>query len=149
MSRLTDIADAVVAKLNAATFSEAFVAVLGYDVQYDIEEMSALHVTVLPATLDQGISARRFAQEDIRIEIGVQKKLPPKNTPATDAVEIGELISLTEAIGDFLRGESLADFPAATWISQSIEPVVSRDLLREKRLFTSVIAVNYRVVFTD
>jgi hypothetical protein len=48
MSVITDVAEAIVAELNAATFSQPVNAVRAYLPQYKLTEMQSLHVTVVP-----------------------------------------------------------------------------------------------------
>ena len=47
MPVITDVADAVVAELNAQTFSLPFEAKRSYQPQFDLAEMKDLHVTVV------------------------------------------------------------------------------------------------------
>ena len=48
MALVTDVADAVVAELNATAFSQPLEAKRSYLPQFDLAEMKDLHVTVVP-----------------------------------------------------------------------------------------------------
>jgi hypothetical protein len=51
MAVLIDLADAVVAELNTASFSQALTAQRHYQPRFDLSEMAGLHVSVVPKGL--------------------------------------------------------------------------------------------------
>ncbi|HUU08908.1 MAG TPA: hypothetical protein VM431_00030, partial [Phycisphaerae bacterium] len=75
MALITDIADAVVAELNGHTFSRPFTAARFYRPVFDLAEMSALHVSVVPKGLAIERLDRSRNQHDVQVDIAVQQKL--------------------------------------------------------------------------
>jgi len=139
MSRLADIAQAVVDALNAAPqpFAEAFTAVRSYRPQFDLEDMTTLHVTVVPRTRDGSTPSRGTAQDKIVIDVAVQKRLDEK---VADDGQIDALIDLTERIADFLAASG--PYAGARWVSDENAPVCSREHLKELHQFTTVVSIS-------
>ena len=139
MSRLADIAQAVVDALNAAPqpFAEAFTAVRSYRPQFDLEDMTALHVTVVPRTRDGSTPTRGTAQDKIVIDVAVQKRLDEK---VADDGQIDALIDLTERIADFLA--TAGPYAGARWVSDENAPVYSREHLTSLHQFTTVVSIS-------
>ena len=138
MSRLSDIAQAVVDALNAAPqpFAEAFTAVRSYRPQFDLEDMTMLHVTVVPRTRDGSTPSRGTAQDKIVIDVAVQKRLDEK---IGDVGQIDALIDLTERIADFLA--TAGPYAGARWVSDENAPVYSREHLTSLHQFTTVVSI--------
>ncbi|MFN9292695.1 MAG: hypothetical protein ACK6EB_31860, partial [Planctomyces sp.] len=74
MSVVVSTAEAVVASLNAATFSLPFTAVRSYLPQYKLAEMQTLRVTVVPRSAVLSSADRTRIQTDLAIDIAVQRK---------------------------------------------------------------------------
>jgi hypothetical protein len=147
MSLITDIADAVVAELNAAP-PEAFSQVLNAQrrvlPQFEPEELSDLQVSVVPKRLEITGATRAASQYEIAIDIGVQRRLGRD----LDA-EVAELGTLVDQIADYLRRRPLSGIPGIpglAWVSTVNEPVYSPEHLAEQRVFTSVLTVTYRAL---
>jgi len=144
MSLVTDIADAVATELGAAppgTFSETFTVERCVLPEFDLEDLSALKVTVVPKSVEITGSTRATSQYDIAIDIGVQKKL------ANDLdVEVAALGTLVDEMADYLRSRTLEQAPFAVWIGISNDPVYAPEHLGQRRVFTSVLTVTYRAV---
>ena len=138
MSRLSDIAQAVVDALNAVPqpFAEAFTAVRSYRPQFDLEDMTLLHVTVVPRTRDGSTPTRGTAQDKIVIDIAVQKRLDEK---IGDDGQIDALIDLAERIADFLA--TAGPYAGARWVSDENAPVYSREHLTSLHQFTTVVSI--------
>ena len=78
MALVIDIADAVVAELNAApagTFDPVFTAVRRVLPEFDLAELAELKVTVVPKAVEITGATRSVGQFDFQVDIGVQKKL--------------------------------------------------------------------------
>lgn len=147
MSLVVDIADAVVAELNAApigTFEPAFTAARRVLPVFELAELAELKVTVVPKGVQITGSTRSASQYDITIDIGIQQKLPPGDTDL-DA-EVATLGSLVDDIADYLRQRALSAAPWATWVSTANEPAYAPEHLLEQRVFTSVLSVTYRAL---
>ena len=143
MALVIDIADAVTAELNAApagTFDPAITAVRRVLPAFEMTDLAALQVSVVPTSLEVAGSTRAARQHDVTIDIGVQKKLADIDT------EVALLCGLVQAIGSFLAKRTLTDAPYACWVRSVIDPIFAADHLAGQRVFTSVLSVTYRMV---
>jgi len=140
VSTVTDIADAVVASLNAGTFSQAFTAERKYVPAVDLAELATLHVTVVPRTVAITTATRDSSYFDCTVDVGIQKKVNPD-----DIAELDALVDLTQEIVDHLRMRRLEAMPYAAWMSIAHDPVFAPEHLDQERAFTSVVSVTYRV----
>jgi len=144
MALVIDIADAVVAELNAApagTFDPAFTASRRVLPEFDLAELAELKVTVVPKAVEITGSTRSVGQFDCQIDIGVQKKLGKDLDTETAA-----MCSLVDAIAAYLRRRPLAATPHAVWVRSRNDPVYAPEHLADQRAFTSVLTVTYRSV---
>jgi hypothetical protein len=142
MALVIDIADAVASDLNAApvgTFDPGFTAVRRVLPEFELAELAALTVSVVPKAVEINGATRMASQFDCVIDIGVQKKLGK----ALDA-EVAVLCSLVEAIATYLRRRPLAGAPHAVWMRTLNDPIYAPEHLAETRTFTSVLSVTYR-----
>ena len=141
MATLTDIADAVVAELNGASFSKPFEAVRRYRPQFDLSEMQALHVSVVPKAVSQEIQSRSRTSGDYQVDVGVQQKF------ASEA-DLDPLMTLVEEIADHFRFKRLT-LPGgneAVWVRTENDPVYVPEHMDELRQFTSVLTFTFRIV---
>jgi hypothetical protein len=136
-----DIADALVAELNAGSFSQPLAAARHYAPAFDLKEMTELHVSVVPKGIVIAGSDRSRNTHDVQIDLGVQKKFT-----TGDAAEIDPLMTLVEEIADFFRLRPLASFPNAHWIKTENKPIYSQEHWDEQRQFTSILTFTFRVV---
>jgi hypothetical protein len=141
MAVAIDIADAVVAELNAGSFSQPLTALRHYVPSFDLKEMTELHVSVVPKGLVIAGADRSRNAHDVQIDLGVQKKFT-----TGDAAEIDPLMTLVEEIADFFRLRPLASYPNAHWIKTENKPIYSQEHWEELRQFTSVLTFTFRVV---
>ncbi|MBI1373632.1 MAG: hypothetical protein GC159_12960 [Phycisphaera sp.] len=146
MSLVIDIADAVAAELNAApgspaTFSQAFTAQRQVLPIFELADLAALKVTVVPRSVQITGSTRAASQYEIAIDVGVQKRVGKQ---VDDDVET--LSTLVDEIADYLRRRQLSQATYAAWISIDNEPVYAPEHLAEQRVFTSVLTVTYRAL---
>lgn len=138
MSVLIDIADAVVAELNGASFAEPFTAERRALPGRELKDLATLRVTVVPKAVEINGASRSASAHDYQVDIGVQKKL------GSDLeAETAEMLDLVESIADHLRRRNL---PMAVWVRTVNEPVYAPEHLAEQRTFTSVLTVTYRVL---
>ena len=141
MSVIADIATAVVEALNAGEFSQEFTAVRHYLPTFDLKDMKDLHVSVVPKGVEMSTAGRGLAQDDVQIDVAVQKKLS-----AGDLAEIDALVALVQEIADFVR--STGRFGDAAWVRTENTPIYSPEHLENLRQFTSVLTLTLRVVRT-
>ena len=141
MATIIQIADALVAELNAASFSLPFTAARAYVPRFDLEAMAELRVTVVPKGVEIGGGTRAKSVHDYRLDIGVQQKLDSDDLAGLDA-----LMALVEEIADYLRFRRLEGAPEAHRLGIENGPIYVTGHLHEMRLFTSVLTVSYRVM---
>ncbi len=139
MATIIDIADSVVAELNSASFSQPVTAVRHYAPQFELAEMTALHVTVVPKSLSSASLDRTRDTFEYQIDLAVQQKVDQANPP------LDALMSLTEEIADHFRAGGLVSFPAARCTEVKNEPVFAPEHLVELGQFTSVITLTFKV----
>jgi len=140
LATIIQIADAVVAQLNAATFSLPLTAVRHYVPSFELPDMETLHVTVVPRGISSTSLDRSRDTFSYEIDLAVQKKTDM--APAT----LDALMSLVEEIADHFRAGPLASFPGARCMDVKNAPVFSQEHLDELRQFTSVLTLTFRVV---
>jgi len=138
VSTLINIADAVAASLNAASFGQPFTAERLYQPAFELVDLADLKVSVVPKGVTIATASRDGSYFDCAVDVGIQKKI------ANDA-EIDGLVDLAEEIADHLRMKRLDDVPEAVWLSIEHEPVVAAEHLEQQRALTSILTVTYRV----
>jgi len=135
------LADAVVAELNAHAFSQSFAAVRSWAPRFDLKNLTGLHVTVAHSGVTSLRADRDTVEDEHTIEIGVQQKLASIEPAAVDP-----LAALLEEIKAFLDGRPrLAGFPAAAWTRSSLVATALPEHLRELRQYTGVASIHYAV----
>jgi hypothetical protein len=139
MAVILDVADAVVAQLNATTFSQPLTAERHYQSKFELSEMTELKVSVVPRSLASKTLDRNRDTFDYLIDVAVQQKNDMSQT-ALDA-----LMALVEEMADHFRTQPLAGYLNARCTDVKNEPVYALEHLEELRSFTSVITLTYRV----
>ncbi len=141
MSTLIAIADAVVESLNAASLNQPLTAERHYQPVFDLPEMADLHVSVVPKGIEVLASSRNQNQHDYTIDIGVQQKV-------ADDTEADALMTLAEEIADHFRlgRVQVTGIGSVPVLKVATEPVFAPEHLTEKRLFTSIITLTFRVL---
>jgi hypothetical protein len=140
LATIIQIADAVVAQLNAAAFSQALTATRHYAPSFKLPDMKELHVTVVPRAISSTSLDRSRDTFSYEVDVAVQKKTDGEQL-ALDA-----LMTLVEEIADRFRAEPLASFPGARCMDVKNAPVFSPEHLDEFRQFTSVLILTFRLV---
>ena len=140
MSTVLNIADAVVAELNAATLSLPVQAVRLFVPTFDIKEMKELHVSVVPRELHvRGLDRHRNSY-DAAIDLAVQKKFSKGSNQ-----EVDPLVTLVEEIADLFRLKRLASFPGAMWTGTDHQVLYSQEHWDQMHQFTSLLTLLFRV----
>lgn len=139
MTASAQIAEALVADLNATAFSRSFTARRAYLPLVELAEMAELHVTVVVAGRTTGPISRSLLQVDHRLEVAVQQRLSGEGLADGDP-----LLALVEEIADHLAGHRLAGAPDAAWVKTEHGPLVDPGHLNELRQFTSLLTLTYR-----
>ncbi len=140
MSTIVEVADAMVASLNGASFSQPFTAVRSYLPAVELAELKDLHVTVIPKSEAITVATRESDYFEPVIDVGIQKKVDPN-----DAAQMDAMCDLVQEIIDHLRHRRLEAMPDAAWLSIEHEPVFAPEHLDQERVFTSVLSVTYRL----
>ena len=141
MSVMTDVADAIVAELNAATLSQPVAAVRSYLPQYKLSEMQSLHVTVVPKGIVLANPDRSRSQSDYSFDVAVQKKF----STGTNA-ELDVLTDLVQDIITYFRNKRLESYPNAIWMKTELPVLYAPEHIDQLRQFTSVLTLTYRVI---
>jgi hypothetical protein len=143
---VSQITQAVVDALNTGvaedSFAMPFTAERAYLPVYELPEMADLKVTVVPKRRTVAGGTRGASQQDIAVDIAVQKRVNPAELPESDA-----LLALIESIGNYLRFKPLElDDVRASWLSIEHEPVYAPEHMEQMNQFTSVLTVTYRLL---
>lgn len=139
-SVVIQVADAVVANLNAGSFDPAFTAQRQYRPAFDLAALDELRISVVPKSLQIANASRGVRTFDVSIDIGVQQKVD-----ADDVANLDDLMGLVEQIGDHLSLNPLAEMPEAVFVSITNEPIFAPEHLDQQRVFTSVLTVVYQI----
>ncbi len=139
MATTAEIAQAVVESVNAAVFSRPVTAVRAWLPVYDLGEMDALRVTVVPTTRSVALEHRSALRVDHRIEVAVQQRSDPADLAAVDA-----LVALCGEIADHLSGSSLSGLADVRWAKTDHVLLAAPEHLNELRQFTGIIATTWR-----
>ncbi len=140
------IADAMVAVLNGATLSQPLTAKRYYLPEFELKEMDTLHVSVVPAELDEEIADRSRDRSEYKIHVAVQKRVAKQGSPGIDSDAIDELMALVQEIDDLLRHKPLAGYEQAHWMKTENKPIYDPKQLKENGLFVSLLAFTFHVV---
>lgn len=109
MPLITQVAEAVVAELNATTFSQPITAVRSYLPRVELADLKALKVMVVPSSVTVAAASRSQTQRDVAIDVAVQKKLGQEQNPSLDP-----LLALAEEIAEHFRAKRLDSFPGCS-----------------------------------
>ena len=141
MAVIVDIAETVKDELNGGAFSQQFTAERQYQPVFELAEMNALRVTVVPKSVTIHPVSRGLVRHDYQIDIAVQKKFE-----AGDTVELDPLMALVEEIGDFFHRRRLVGLPSAACVKIENTPVYATEHMEQLRQFTSVVTLTSEVI---
>lgn len=144
---IVQIADLVVAGLNAAEFSMEFTAVRHWRPIWDLPALATLRVSVVPRAKERTRATRRDDQRDLIVQVGVQQKLTGRGSQPGEEVDVAEvdaLVALVEELEEACADMGFDD-PSARCVTVACEPVADPDELHEKRTFTSVVTMTFRM----
>lgn len=133
-------ADAIVTLLENASLGLEFTVARVYRPILDLKNMTGLHVTVMPKDQEITLPDRSRGQHDLRIDIGIQKKLGDAKS-AGDNAEIDELMDFVDKMIDLVRGQSFSD---TQWLKTEHTVVYAPEHLSEWRVFTSILTLTLR-----
>lgn len=134
-----DIADQVAARVNAKTnYTRQFECLVDLPGKDEMGERLDLTIRCLPVNYVSEPASRSDDDRDVQINVAVQQHLPSENKMA----EVRDLHALTFEIAHQLDRWSPE---GATYFTHTIDPVFDPQHLIDKRLFTSVIQLTYRL----
>jgi hypothetical protein len=135
---IVQLADAVVADLNAATFSQPFTAQRSYLPRWKLEELATIRVTVVPKD-DVGERASRTQwQEDYQLDVAIQQRLGANETAQMDA-----LVLLGQELADYFKSRNPAG-DLATLVAVAFAPLFDPDHLEKHKTLTTVLNLTFR-----
>ena len=135
---IVQLADAVVADLNAATFSQPFTAQRSYLPRWKLEELATIRVTVVPKD-DVGERASRAQwQEDYQLDVALQQRLGANETAQMDA-----LVLLGQELADYFKSRNPAG-DLATLVAVAFAPLFDPDHLEKHKTLTTVLNLTFR-----
>jgi hypothetical protein len=139
------LADAVVAALNAKTdWPQALTAVRKYLPRYKPEELTAARATAVPATVATTRAARGMWQQDWSVEVGLQKRVDPKQAleeAGGEREQCDALMELAESLVDFLRDLKVDGYQT---LATELEPLWDPEQLETLEIFQAVVRVVFR-----
>ena len=135
---IVQLADAVVADLNAATFSQPFTAQRSYLPRWKLEELATIRVTVVPKD-DVGERASRAQwQEDYQLDVAIQQRLGANETAQMDA-----LVLLGQELADYFKSRNPTG-DLATLVAVAFAPLFDPDHLEKHKTLTTVLNLTFR-----
>ncbi|TXG97029.1 MAG: hypothetical protein E6R08_07915 [Nevskiaceae bacterium] len=141
MPLITQVAEAVVAELNATTFSQPITAIRSYLPRVELADLKTLKVTVVPSSVTVAAASRSQTQRDVAIDVAVQKKLGQEQN-----VSLDPLLALSEEIAEHFRTKRLDSFPGALCVKIEFKPIYAPEHIEQLRTFTSVLTLTFRVI---
>lgn len=146
---MVEIVDAVVTALNSATLSQSFTAIRQYVPVHEIRHLVDLTVTVVPREIDPKILNRDGKNiYDYIIDVGIQKVIG-QGAMTNDEINAAcdPLMQLAQEIIDlfFFEVLSIASYPNPRCVDANNVPIFAPLHLDEKRIFTSIITMNFRL----
>lgn len=136
---IVELAKAVTTELASVATGMPTTITRAYLPLMDLQDFADLRLTVLSRSADLAPLTRGGDQNEQQVVIAVQKKVDP-----SDLDEVDALVVLTETIAAHYRSRKFAACPQASHQRTTIDPVVNQAHLHEKRIFTSVITLQYR-----
>ena len=139
MSRIIDLADALVVSLNAETWSISAEAVRHYRPVFDLKDLKDLKISVVPRNADAGLSGRIQSMHTVQVDVAIQKKLTTLQN-----VEIDALVDVVQEVENHVRTTRIIG--SGAWLETTNSPVFSQEHLADFRQFTSVLTFTFRLV---
>jgi hypothetical protein len=140
LSTVTTVAKAVAAELNRHSgFSIPFKAAYSVKPSFDLAELDTTRVVVVPKAYELANITRASSRYVATLDVGIMQRIG-RMTPE-DAVD--QLGGLVEEIIEFLKVQTLSDFPAGQVTGITNDPLYVPDHLTGQRTFTSVLTIQY------
>lgn len=138
LSVIDQLADELVAFLNATDFGETFAARKVYRPVLALKDAgTTIHVTVVPNSTKYLRATRSETSRQTSIDVGVQRRV-------ADEDEVAAMLLLVERMAQSLLGLRSTEIEAVCRAVEN-DPVYAPDHLEERRLFTSVLTTTWEV----
>ena len=140
MSTVTIVAKAVVAELNRHSgFSIPFKAVFTVKPSFDLAELDTIRVVVVPKSYEIAQITRASSKYIATVDVGIMQRIG-RMSPEEAVDKLGDLV---EEIIEYLKTQTLSDFPAGQVVGITNDPLYVPDHLTGQRTFTSVLTIQY------
>jgi hypothetical protein len=141
---IIDISDAVVETLNGAQLSKTVAAARHYRPEFGLEELSQLHVSVVPVQMQKDLAGHSRTSRSVTLDVCVQNAVNPQDIGAVDV-----LMTLLEEIDAFLEFKGLSAMPNAQWMKSEMvsgaEAGYSPEHLNTLNCFTGILRLTYKI----
>ncbi|TWU39324.1 hypothetical protein [Novipirellula artificiosorum] len=134
------IADSIVAELNAAELSHKFKSERLYVPDFDLEDVKELRVTIVPREVEYLPLDRVSNKLHATIDIAIQKKFSKG-----DAKEIDPLVMFVEQIADYFRLKRLNSYVAARCVKVENSVLYSSEHWQQFNQFTSLLTLTFEL----
>jgi hypothetical protein len=140
-STVIQIADSVVAEINAGDFSrKSLSAQRLYVPNFDLEDMKELRVSVVPREVEYLPLDRVSNKYHATIDVAIQKKFSKG-----DAKEIDPLVLFVEELADYFRLKRLNSYVAARCIKVENAVLYSTEHWTQFNQFTSLLTLTFEL----
>ena len=140
-STVIQIADSVVAEINAGDFSKKSLSAQRlYVPNFDLEDMKELRVTVVPREVEYLPLDRVSNKYHATIDVAIQKKFSKG-----DAKEIDPLVLFVEELADYFRLKRLNSYVAARCIKVENAVLYSTEHWTQFNQFTSLLTLTFEL----
>ena len=141
LATVIQIADSVVAEINAGDFSrKSLSAQRLYVPNFDLEDMKELRVSVVPREVEYLPLDRVSNKYHATIDVAIQKKFSKG-----DAKEIDPLVLFVEELADYFRLKRLNSYVAARCIKVENAVLYSTEHWTQFNQFTSLLTLTFEL----
>lgn len=141
LATVIQIADSVVAEINAGDFSKKSLAAQRlYVPNFDLEDMKELRVTVVPREVEYLPLDRVSNKYHATIDVAIQKKFSKG-----DVKEIDPLVYFVEELADYFRLKRLNSYVAARCIKVENAVLYSTEHWTQFNQFTSLLTLTFEL----
>jgi hypothetical protein len=131
-----DIADAMVAAINAETFNPAIVAGRAYVVAMDLRTLKTIQVNVVPKSVETTRAGRGFQTASIEIDLAVQRV-------SATLEECDAMMAITDQIVALFEFQDLGNLAKNTKTERKF--IYDSEGLETKKLFTSLTTFTFEL----
>jgi len=140
MSTVTTVAKAVVAELNRHSgFGIPFKAAFTVKPSFDLAELDTIRVVVVPKSYEIAQITRASSKYIATVDVGIMQRIG-RMSPEEAVDKLGDLV---EEIIEYLKAQTLSDFPAGQVVGITNDPIYVPEHLTGQRTFTSVLTIQY------